>query len=58
MKKEMKELLHHILELFGYMDNEMCAYIASKDMTEDELHYLYGDLLEYIYEKYPLEVTA
>jgi len=55
MKKEMKELLHHILELFSYMDNEMFSYIETRDMTEDELHYLYGDLLEYIYNKYPLE---
>ena len=55
MKKEMKELLHHILELFSYMDNEMLSYIETRDMTEDELHYLYGDLVEYIDNKYPLE---
>jgi len=58
MKKEMKELLHYILELFGYLDNEICIYIESKDMTEDELHNLYSDLCEYIDEKYKLEVTA
>ena len=55
MKKEMKELLYHILELFSYMDNEMFSYIETRDMTEDELHYLYGDLMEYIDKKYPLE---
>jgi hypothetical protein len=55
MKKEMKELLHHILDLFSYMDIEMSSYIETRDMTEDELHYLYGDLMEYIDNKYPLE---
>jgi len=55
MKKEMKELLHHILDLFSYMDIEMSSYIETRDMTEDELHYLYGDLMEYIDKKYPLE---
>ena len=37
------------------METEMLCYIEERDMKEDELHYLYGDLMEYIDKKYPLE---
>ncbi len=55
MRKDMKELLHHILESWSYMDNEMWGYTETRDITEDELHILYGELCEYIDNKYPLE---
>ena len=55
MKKEMKELLHHILHSWEYMETEMACYIEEDDMTEQELHILYGELCEYINEKYKLE---
>lgn len=55
MKKEMKELLHHILDSWSYMETEMSCYIEEIDMTEQELHILYGNLCEYINEKYKLE---
>jgi hypothetical protein len=55
MKKDMKELLHWILESWSYMDNEHEAYTVRHDISADDLDYLYGDLLEYIYTKYKLE---
>ena len=55
MKKDMKQLLRYILELWSYMDNEHEAYIKEHDISADDLDYLYGDLLEYIYTKYNLE---
>ena len=55
MKKEMKELLHHILQVWTYMEIEQAEYERRNDMTEDELQFLYGDLCEYIEKKYKLE---
>ena len=55
MKKEMKELLHYILDSWSYMDNEHQAYTEGHDISADDLDYLYGDLMEYIDEKYKLE---
>ena len=55
MKKEMKELLHHILESWSYMDIEHEAYTERYDILADDLVYLYGDLMEYINTKYKLE---
>tara|TARA_R100001510_G_C7650582_1_gene208116 strand:+ start:1926 stop:2105 length:180 start_codon:yes stop_codon:yes gene_type:complete len=55
MKKEMKELLHHILQVWTYMEIEQHEYEVRNDMTEDELQFLYSDLCEYIEKKYKLE---
>lgn len=55
MKKDMKELLHYILDSWSYMDNEHEAYTEGHDISADDLDYLYGDLMEYINTKYPLE---
>lgn len=55
MKKEMKELLHHILDSWSYMETEMSCYMEDRDMEWDELDYLYSNLCEHINEKYKLE---
>ena len=55
MKKELKELLHHILQVWTYMEIEQHEYEVRNDMTEDELQFLYSDLCEYIEKKYKLE---
>jgi len=55
MRKDMKELLHYILDSWSYMDNEHEAYTEGHDILADDLDYLYGDLMEYIDNKYPLE---
>lgn len=51
----MKVLLHHILELWSYLDIEQASYEEQNNMAENELEYLYGDLCEYIDKKYKLE---
>lgn len=55
MKKEMKELLHHILEMWNYMEIEQSEYEKQHDMTDSELQFLYVDLQLYMEEKYKLE---
>ena len=55
MKKEMREMLQHIWEVFGYLDNEVEYYADRYEITLEEVHELYNDLGIYIGEKYKLE---
>lgn len=55
MKKDMKDLLHHILNVWSFMDNEHEIYTEWYNISANDLDYLYGDLIEYIDNKYPLE---
>jgi len=55
MKKEMREMLQHIWEVFGYLDTEVEYYAEKYEITLEEVHELYNELGIYIGEKYKLE---
>lgn len=55
MKKEMREMLQHIWEVFGYLHNEVEHYADRNEITIEEVLELYNDLGIYIDKKYKLE---
>ena len=55
MRKELREMLQHIWEVFGYLETEIIHYAEKYEMTINEVHELYNDLGIYIGEKYKLE---
>lgn len=55
MKKDMKHLLSHIMNLWTYLDSEHEAYTNRYGISADDLDYLYGDLYDYLDTKYKLE---
>ncbi len=55
MKKQMRESLQHIWEVFGHLDSEVEYYAERYEITLEEVHELYNDLGIYIDKKYKLE---
>ena len=55
MRKDMKHLLSHIMNVWTYLDSEHEAYTNRYDISADDLDYLYGDLYDYLETKFKLE---
>jgi len=42
MKKELRDMLQHIWEVFGYLETEIEHYAEINEMTINEVHELYN----------------